>query len=184
MIKLLMIIIFFVGYCFSIAQVEFDSCNCEAKRILDTYKRLESKYREIAMKKVLYYISEDEILRNHFLINDSSNFKKLTLYINPILKISENANEFTFKENICKYFVFDTVNYECAAGFYLKDSLQLFLTRGHNDCDYWVMPICGSDLHWCPGEDTFVQHIYIDSLINCTTHHFFSLILVPHLLFI
>ena len=148
------------------ARVEFDSCNCEAKRILDTYKRLESKYREIATKKVLYYISEDDKLKNYFLNNDSSNLKNLVLYIYPILKISESASHFSFDENICKYFVFDTINYECIAEFYYNDSLMLFLTRGHNDCDESIVVCGGTPPEWCPGEDTFKQYIYETTYIK------------------
>ncbi|MGA2297029.1 MAG: hypothetical protein ABSG15_05720, partial [FCB group bacterium] len=143
-----------------IAQDEFDSCNCDASRIVNTFERLKSQYIKLTKEKLLYYLNIDTILKNNFLVGDSIKLKNLKLKINPILKLDYEARKFKFGENICKYFEFDTINFECVSGFFLNDTLRFFITRGHNDCDIDPLFPGGSDPGWCSGESSFEQYFY------------------------
>ncbi len=161
------------------AQPNQDSCNCYAKAIFSTFKKLENKYIEVVKEKLLLSISEDKKLSNTFFEDDSSCFKDLKIYINPILKLSSEAKNYTFKENLCKYFVFDTINYDCSASFYLGDTIVFFITRGKNDCDLMPLNPGGDEdpFEWCPGDFYFKQNFYSENLNKNCLHPGFDVII-------
>jgi hypothetical protein len=132
-----------------------------ALEILNNWNRLESKFINKAREKLLISISEDTILSNVFFHDDSSMYKKLTIHVNPILKLNSVAFNYSFKEDICKYFVFDTINFDCTAGFYLDDKLCfVIITRGHNECDSWPSSPGVTLPEWCKGNFFIRQYYY------------------------
>jgi hypothetical protein len=100
-----------------------DSCDCNAEIIKKNYERLEIKYINSIKEKLLSSIKKDPVLKESFLSMDSTLYKRLEIVINPILKLSIDARNYTFKEDICKYFIFDTINFDCRVGFFLDDTL-------------------------------------------------------------
>jgi hypothetical protein len=142
MFKIRIIIIFFITFRTLSAQEFFDSCNCEKDRLLNTYNRLKSKYIEVAQEKLLYYLNRDSILKNEFLAGDSINYKNLQIKIIPLLKLDYSARNYYFGDNICRCFIFDTINYIVdAATFFLKSKWTFMLnTIRSNCCSDYIYP--------------------------------------------
>lgn len=144
------------------SQDYIDSSQYEIPRILDTYKLYQNQYETKAWNLLISFINDDEILKNKFFEGDSILYKRLKIIINPILKLSKEASDYTFKEDICKYFVFDTINFDCVAGFFLNDTLCFSISRGYNDCDIYDGPMIpgGVRWDWCTGDFVFNQLFY------------------------
>jgi hypothetical protein len=147
------------------AQVNSDSCNCEVERILKTYKKYENKYKEEAWNKLYYYLNIDTVIKHYFFNDDSLNFKKLKLYLKPLLKFTRAACNFKSGENVCRYLEFDSINYESIAGFFFEDKLAFFITRGHNDCDISSISLGSKQQPWCDEQITFISYFY-GNIIN------------------
>ena len=141
-------------------------CDTFAARLKSTYEIYKPEFRNQSWKKLRESISEDEILRDKFFSNDSSRFKKLELFIAPILKFSEEAENYKDGDDICKYLRLDTIDFHCGASFYEGDSLAFFITRGTNDCDIGFrggarLLVPGEPVPPpCPDDYTFTQGIY------------------------
>jgi hypothetical protein len=134
-----------------------------AKIILSNYERLKPEFENFAYKNLKYFINQDPILKSNFFNGDSSNFKKLVLQINPIMKLSSEAKHYKYSENICNYFVFDTINFYCVATFYLDDSLVFYISRGHTSYDDLEQLGCSPGSppiikKWCPEKITFLSY--------------------------
>ncbi|MGA2298597.1 MAG: hypothetical protein ABSG15_13710 [FCB group bacterium] len=139
--KILIIIgILFLGLLSLRAQVEIDSCNCETERILCTYKRLKPFYEKQAFNKLFFYLNKDDTLKNAFLSGDSTLLKQLNYKIIPVMKLNYIARNYIYPENMCKYFEFDTINFDCEVVFYTKNDFYFYIDKDWTDC-YHSNPI-------------------------------------------
>jgi hypothetical protein len=141
------------------SQDYIDSSQYEIPRILETYKLYQNQYENKAWNLLISFITEDEILKNKF--------KKLKIFIVPILKFSIEAQNFKSGENIFKYLVFDTINFESNSVFYYGDSLLFFIWPCLNDCTVESLSP-GGQIPLPVGENIFYQNIYKNFGSNCT----------------
>jgi hypothetical protein len=81
------------------------------KEFLHEYEQHEEKYIDIVNQRLNEYINNDEILKEAFFGNDSAWYKKMDLFIIPILKLDYSARNMDSNENICRYLRLDTINY-------------------------------------------------------------------------
>jgi hypothetical protein len=158
--KIVYILIFVISNVVSLQSQEYiDSSQYEIPRILETYKLYQSQYENKAWDLLISFINEDEILKNKFLVGDSAEFKKLNIYIIPILKFNVEAQNFKSGENIFRYLVFDTIKFESKSVFFNKDSLVFFISPGFND--YFIDGLSpGGKAPLREGENIFYQNIY------------------------
>ena len=176
--RITLIYISFILFVFSTilySQGDIDSCNREVDRILNTYRRLENKYIEAAKEKLLFFISHDSVLTANFLNGDSSNYKNLMVKLSPTLKLDYQARNFNYGENICKYFVFDTLTYDCYFTFYLNNRSVFTLSSQPSPCECGVVYPGGLNLS---KEEKYTgkffgQSIYKDSVRNNYSDSFF-----------
>jgi hypothetical protein len=126
------------------AREEIDSCNCEAARIFNSYQHLKNKFIDSAWKRLLISINKDSVLKKQFLSEDSSNLKKLELNLVPIMKLDYEARKYHKGENLCRYFVFDTLNFDSQAFFSFHQSIIFSIYPGHNDSDIESLILCES----------------------------------------
>ncbi|MFA6570197.1 MAG: hypothetical protein WCT77_03075 [Bacteroidota bacterium] len=55
--------------------------------------------------------------------------------INPILKLKPQAIYYTKNENLCKYFEFDTIQFDCEAGIFLNNDICFYCRLGDQACN-------------------------------------------------
>ncbi len=146
--------------------------------ILNNWNRLESKFKEVAYKKLLISLEEDQVLKNDFLKDDSANLKKLKTLIRPILRLKKEPQVYVEGKNVFDFFEFDTIEYQSVAQYYLDNELLFVITRGHRGYD--ILPGSpGNTLpDWCPGDFYFISY-YLKSPTNyllCTKFEHFLIL--------
>lgn len=170
--KILYFLIFVTTYFVPLHSQDYiDSSQYEVPRILESYKLNQNQYENKAWNLLISFISEDEILKNKFLEGDSTELKKLKIYIVPILKFRVEAQKFKSGENIFRYLVFDTINFESSSIFYYGDSLLFYIiSPGTHDCLIeGISP--GGQASIPINKDIFYQNFYKSLEMNCKNCH-------------
>jgi len=58
-----------------------------------------------------------------------------TYIIFPILKLNPQAKYYTKNENLCKYFEFDTIHFDCEVGIFLNQTIYFYCCLGTQACN-------------------------------------------------
>ncbi len=158
----------------SLFSSEFkDSCDCVAERIIAEYNKFKPKYEAKAWEKLHVILNRNDSLRKEYIEGKNPKINELKLVICPIVKLDSKATNYQRGENICKYIVFDTIDYESISFFYINNEFQLFMARNNNICDYCVHygPIyTGSGVDIYDKSPIFIKYLNNELYIDYDTY--------------
>ena len=167
-IKITFIIIISLNTTYS--QDYIDSSQFEIPRILETYDNYKKMYEDKANSLLIHYIENDEIIKKQFLMNDSIEIGKLTVKIIPILTFSNEAINFKIGENIFKYLVYDTINFQAVFNFYKGEDIIFKIIPGFDNCSGEV--ISPGEKRIIDEEENVAQWKFLHNYYKSTSNNF------------